>query len=177
MKLLNSCPRLTHLSLTGVAAFQRDDFQPFCRTPPPGMFPRYSFTGMPLTGVQSSRSISETYSASFLVKWCPVSETFLTLRPSSTSYESHTSGKWARGGHPPQTRSLPNLWLPWMARDSMRRWRTRKTTLKASTVPTWWWTHPRTTETVRWRLTSSDKESLSLLLRHFVHKHLAATRM
>ncbi|KAH7141406.1 hypothetical protein B0J13DRAFT_526648 [Dactylonectria estremocensis] len=35
MKLLNSCPRLTHLSLTGVAAFQRDDFQPFCRTAPP----------------------------------------------------------------------------------------------------------------------------------------------
>ncbi|KAK5996146.1 SCF E3 ubiquitin ligase complex F-box protein grrA [Cladobotryum mycophilum] len=35
MRLLNSCPRLTHLSLTGVAAFQRDDFQPFCRTAPP----------------------------------------------------------------------------------------------------------------------------------------------
>lgn len=34
MKLLNSCPRLTHLSLTGVAAFQREDFAPFCRTPP-----------------------------------------------------------------------------------------------------------------------------------------------
>ncbi|KAM5356623.1 hypothetical protein ACJ41O_003269 [Fusarium nematophilum] len=37
MKLLNSCPRLTHLSLTGVAAFQRDDFQPYCRQAPPGM--------------------------------------------------------------------------------------------------------------------------------------------
>ncbi|RMJ10706.1 hypothetical protein CDV36_009657 [Fusarium kuroshium] len=35
MKLLNSCPRLTHLSLTGVAAFQRDDFQPYCRQAPP----------------------------------------------------------------------------------------------------------------------------------------------
>ncbi|UKZ83950.1 hypothetical protein TrVFT333_011765 [Trichoderma virens FT-333] len=35
MRLLNSCPRLTHLSLTGVAAFQRDEFQPFCRTAPP----------------------------------------------------------------------------------------------------------------------------------------------
>jgi F-box and leucine-rich repeat protein GRR1 len=34
MTLLNSCPRLTHLSLTGVAAFQRDDFQPYCRTAP-----------------------------------------------------------------------------------------------------------------------------------------------
>ncbi|KAL7931313.1 RNI-like protein [Trichoderma chlorosporum] len=35
MRLLNSCPRLTHLSLTGVAAFQRDEFQPFCRQAPP----------------------------------------------------------------------------------------------------------------------------------------------
>ncbi|EQL04210.1 F-box domain-containing protein [Ophiocordyceps sinensis CO18] len=35
MRLLNSCPRLTHLSLTGVAAFQRDDFQPYCRVAPP----------------------------------------------------------------------------------------------------------------------------------------------
>ncbi|KAL6879956.1 RNI-like protein [Trichoderma longibrachiatum] len=34
MRLLNSCPRLTHLSLTGVAAFQRDEFQPFCRQAP-----------------------------------------------------------------------------------------------------------------------------------------------
>lgn len=38
MRLLNSCPRLTHLSLTGVAAFQRDDFQPFCRQAPAGEF-------------------------------------------------------------------------------------------------------------------------------------------
>ncbi|RDA86398.1 hypothetical protein CP532_6478 [Ophiocordyceps camponoti-leonardi (nom. inval.)] len=35
MRLLNSCPRLTHLSLTGVAAFQREDFQVFCRHAPP----------------------------------------------------------------------------------------------------------------------------------------------
>ncbi|KAL7921282.1 hypothetical protein ACQKWADRAFT_128254 [Trichoderma austrokoningii] len=35
IRLLNSCPRLTHLSLTGVAAFQRDEFQPFCRMAPP----------------------------------------------------------------------------------------------------------------------------------------------
>ncbi|KAK2601600.1 SCF ubiquitin ligase complex subunit [Conoideocrella luteorostrata] len=35
MRLLNSCPRLTHLSLTGVAAFQRDDFQAYCRVAPP----------------------------------------------------------------------------------------------------------------------------------------------
>lgn len=35
VKLLNSCPRLTHLSLTGVHAFQRDEFTPFCREAPP----------------------------------------------------------------------------------------------------------------------------------------------
>ncbi|KAG5982319.1 hypothetical protein E4U54_006394, partial [Claviceps lovelessii] len=34
LRLLNSCPRLTHLSLTGVAAFQRDDFQAYCRVAP-----------------------------------------------------------------------------------------------------------------------------------------------
>ncbi|KAF1919098.1 ubiquitin ligase complex F-box protein GRR1 [Ampelomyces quisqualis] len=33
--LLNSCPRLTHLSLTGVQAFLRDDLLVFCREAPP----------------------------------------------------------------------------------------------------------------------------------------------
>lgn len=33
--LLNSCPRLTHLSLTGVPAFIREDLLQFCREPPP----------------------------------------------------------------------------------------------------------------------------------------------
>ncbi|KAK9453554.1 hypothetical protein V1511DRAFT_472858, partial [Dipodascopsis uninucleata] len=33
--LLNSCPRLTHLSLTGVPAFIRADITQFCRAPPP----------------------------------------------------------------------------------------------------------------------------------------------
>lgn len=32
--LLNSCPRLTHLSLTGVHAFLRDDLSRFCREAP-----------------------------------------------------------------------------------------------------------------------------------------------
>lgn len=36
MKLLNSCPRLTHLSLTGVQAFLREDLETFCRDAPPG---------------------------------------------------------------------------------------------------------------------------------------------
>ena len=34
--LLNSCPRLTHLSLTGVQAFLREDLVVFCREAPPG---------------------------------------------------------------------------------------------------------------------------------------------
>lgn len=33
--LVNSCPRLTHLSLTGIAAFMREDLLRFCREPPP----------------------------------------------------------------------------------------------------------------------------------------------
>ncbi|PHH80702.1 hypothetical protein CDD82_1557 [Ophiocordyceps australis] len=39
LQLLNSCPRLTHLSLTGVPAFQREDFQPYCRIAPPEFTP------------------------------------------------------------------------------------------------------------------------------------------
>ncbi|KUI57300.1 SCF E3 ubiquitin ligase complex F-box protein grrA [Cytospora mali] len=34
IKLLNSCPRLTHLSLTGVQAFLRTDLEQFCRDAP-----------------------------------------------------------------------------------------------------------------------------------------------
>jgi len=36
IQLLNYCPRLTHLSLTGVTAFLREEFSDFCRPPPPG---------------------------------------------------------------------------------------------------------------------------------------------
>lgn len=35
IRLLNSCPRLTHLSLTGVSAFLRDDLEQFSRDAPP----------------------------------------------------------------------------------------------------------------------------------------------
>ncbi|KAI1339448.1 hypothetical protein F5Y15DRAFT_73305 [Xylariaceae sp. FL0016] len=34
IKLLNCCPKLTHLSLTGVPAFLRDDLETFCREAP-----------------------------------------------------------------------------------------------------------------------------------------------
>lgn len=36
--LLNSCPRLTHLSLTGVRAFLRSDLKAFRREAPHGMY-------------------------------------------------------------------------------------------------------------------------------------------
>ncbi|KAH6658232.1 hypothetical protein BKA67DRAFT_209184 [Truncatella angustata] len=35
IRLLNACPKLTHLSLTGVTAFLRDDLEAFCREAPP----------------------------------------------------------------------------------------------------------------------------------------------
>ncbi|KAI1183264.1 hypothetical protein F5B17DRAFT_443572 [Nemania serpens] len=35
IRLLNCCPKLTHLSLTGVPAFLRDDLDRFCREAPP----------------------------------------------------------------------------------------------------------------------------------------------
>ncbi|KAM7210380.1 SCF E3 ubiquitin ligase complex F-box protein grrA [Rhypophila decipiens] len=35
VELLNACPRLTHLSLTGVQAFLREDLEAFCRDAPP----------------------------------------------------------------------------------------------------------------------------------------------
>ena len=42
--LLNQCPKLTHLSLTGVQAFfLREDLISFCREAPPGLFPLSSF--------------------------------------------------------------------------------------------------------------------------------------
>lgn len=37
--LLRNCPKLTHLSLTGVLAFLRSDFTVYCRAPPPDFLP------------------------------------------------------------------------------------------------------------------------------------------
>lgn len=36
-RLLDSCPRLTHLSLTGVPSFMRPELTQFCRDPPPDL--------------------------------------------------------------------------------------------------------------------------------------------
>lgn len=40
--LLNHCLKLTHLSLTGVVAFLREDLQPFCRDAPSGNFYKWN---------------------------------------------------------------------------------------------------------------------------------------
>lgn len=38
LTLLNNCQKLTHLSLTGVQAFLREDLEQFCRAAPAGKF-------------------------------------------------------------------------------------------------------------------------------------------
>jgi F-box and leucine-rich repeat protein GRR1 len=55
MRLLNACPRLTHLSLTGVTAFQRDDFQPFCRQAPPEFTPHQRDVFCVFSGAQVAK--------------------------------------------------------------------------------------------------------------------------
>lgn len=48
--LLNSCPKLTHLSLTGIQAFfLRDDLIKFCREAPSGTFIILSLPPCPLS--------------------------------------------------------------------------------------------------------------------------------
>src|SRR6478735_5866095 len=128
MKLLNSCPRLTHLSLTGVNAFQRDDFQPYCRQAPPGMY-RRDLPILPLTGSQNSPNTKEMYSAFSLAPWCPNSETFSTLHPNS-----RICGIIA--GIEQQLLAIEHVLLlptspqPPLERELMMRWSMMKTTLR-----------------------------------------------
>ncbi|XDG02659.1 hypothetical protein ABKA04_002274 [Annulohypoxylon sp. FPYF3050] len=58
IKLLNCCPRLTHLSLTGVPAFLRDDLENFCREAPPDFTDHQRavfcvFSGQGVTGLRN----------------------------------------------------------------------------------------------------------------------------
>ncbi|KAI2465120.1 RNI-like protein [Annulohypoxylon bovei var. microspora] len=58
IKLLNCCPRLTHLSLTGVPAFLRDDLEIFCREAPPDFTDHQRavfcvFSGQGVTGLRN----------------------------------------------------------------------------------------------------------------------------
>ncbi|KAF2400275.1 RNI-like protein [Trichodelitschia bisporula] len=62
-KLLNNCPRLTHLSLTGVVAFLRDELLAFCREAPHGNDSKFSVNLQELTLTQSSMSNSVRFSA------------------------------------------------------------------------------------------------------------------
>ena len=69
--LLNQCPKLTHLSLTGVAAFyMREDLTDFCREAPGGKctylaVPSFQFDNM-LTCLQNSPNINAQSSVSSL---------------------------------------------------------------------------------------------------------------
>lgn len=137
MKLLNSCPRLTHLSLTGVAAFQRDDFQPYCRQAPPGMALNVTFLRILLILVQSSLSIKGMSFVSFPETWYPSSGTSLTRRPSSTSFVRALilavfQPRFA--DHLLPTHATPGAWK---SKDLMTRWLTRKMTLRM--VARWLW--------------------------------------
>ncbi|KAI0884079.1 RNI-like protein [Annulohypoxylon maeteangense] len=58
IKLLNCCPKLTHLSLTGVPAFLRDDLEGFCREAPPDFTEHQRavfcvFSGQGVTGLRN----------------------------------------------------------------------------------------------------------------------------
>ncbi|KAI2777957.1 RNI-like protein [Daldinia loculata] len=58
IKLLNCCPKLTHLSLTGVPAFLRDDLDTFCRDAPPDFTEHQRavfcvFSGQGVTGLRT----------------------------------------------------------------------------------------------------------------------------
>ncbi|KAI8959262.1 RNI-like protein [Daldinia sp. FL1419] len=57
IKLLNCCPKLTHLSLTGVPAFLRDDLDAYCREAPPDFTEHQRavfcvFSGQGVTGLR-----------------------------------------------------------------------------------------------------------------------------
>lgn len=75
IKLLNSCPRLTHLSLTGVQAFLRVDLEQFCRDAPHGESSESKKSSLYLLiaiAFQSLRNTSEMFSACFLAREYPV---------------------------------------------------------------------------------------------------------
>lgn len=146
IKLLNSCPRLTHLSLTGVQAFLRQDLEQFCRDAPPGKLLYYSAFDVAsarfadqLRALQSSQTISGMCSASSLAKACPIyAATSIPTRRSLTSatghrQDSHATLKWQPTTHLMHIQGMPTLmqastskkgtWLT-TTTDSMmgRRW-------------------------------------------------------
>lgn len=67
--LLNNCPKLTHLSLTGVQAFLRDELLHFCREAPAGTScqnanPWNEYTNIPLEFNEHQRDVFCVFSGS-----------------------------------------------------------------------------------------------------------------
>ncbi|KAI4599522.1 SCF ubiquitin ligase complex subunit [Pestalotiopsis sp. 9143b] len=66
IRLLNACPKLTHLSLTGVTAFLRDDLDTFCRDAPPDFTEHQRqvfcvFSGRGVTGLKDYLNSKEEF--------------------------------------------------------------------------------------------------------------------
>lgn len=66
IRLLNACPKLTHLSLTGVTAFLRDDLDAFCRDAPPDFTEHQRqvfcvFSGRGVTGLKDYLNSREEF--------------------------------------------------------------------------------------------------------------------
>ncbi|KAK9790478.1 putative F-box domain-containing protein [Seiridium cardinale] len=75
IRLLNACPKLTHLSLTGVTAFLRDDLETFCREAPSDFTEHQRqvfcvFSGPGVTGLKRYLNSKEEFA-----QFHPLSET------------------------------------------------------------------------------------------------------
>lgn len=148
IKLLNSCPRLTHLSLTGVQAFLRQDLEQFCRDAPPGKLlhhlpfpfdvPRALFADQ-LCDLQSSQTTSVMCSASSPAKACPTyAATSTPTRRSLTSATGHRQGSHAMLKSQPTTHlmHIQDMPTPMQALTSKKgMWLT--TTTDSMTGPRW----------------------------------------
>lgn len=84
--MLINCPRLTHLSLTGVQEFLRDDLLSFCREAPPGMiFPLLATKIHKIPPANSLQRIQRASARSVLcllgTRRCPPSQSSSTQLP------------------------------------------------------------------------------------------------
>lgn len=148
MRLLNSCPRLTHLSLTGVAAFQRDDFQAYCRVAPAGKCTEFGFGRLPFSSIliltcwkQNLLSTNATSFVSFLAVWSPSS-----VSSSTPQRNSQSSGKACRTepgavGSGVRLLDVHKLWptisTPLKVKALTMKCLMKRMTLRASKEPTW----------------------------------------
>ncbi|KAF3066899.1 SCF E3 ubiquitin ligase complex F-box protein grrA [Trichoderma lentiforme] len=98
MRLLNSCPRLTHLSLTGVAAFQRDEFQPFCRAAPAAT----EFT-------QHQRDVFCVFSGNMVSKFREYLNTAPQFEDLRDSFYQRHAGRMMRAGQRARAGGIPPI--------------------------------------------------------------------